>query len=176
LRAVKLTPDFPKRRHLIVDAMSLEIEPLTIESGLPATIAALQFTFWGALTGYGSTADYEKFRCSAARSRQLPTVLVARRGPMFLGSVNLLAREMTIRPALSPWMAQLFVVDSERGRGVGNALTEALIARAAELGFWRVHLYTSGTLPAYYAALGWKPIEEVEYLGKMRTIMVFDLP
>jgi len=33
-----------------------------------------------------------------------------------------------------------------------------------------------GPLPAYYATLGWKPIEEVEYLGKMRTVMVFDVP
>ena len=159
-----------------MDAASLEIEPLTIEPGLPATIAALQFTFWGPLTGYGSAADYEQFLCSAARSRQLPIVLVARRGATFLGSVNLLACEMTVRPALSPWMAQLFVVDSERGRGVGNALTGASISRLAELRFRRVHLYTSGTLPAYYAALGWKPIEEVEYLGKSRTIMARDLP
>ena len=156
--------------------MSLEIEHLTIESGLPATIAALQFTFWGPLTGYGSVADYERFLCSAARSRQLPTVLVARRGTTLLGSVNLLASEMTIRPALSRWMAQLFVVDSERGRSIGSALIGASVAHVAELGYRRVHLYTSGTLPAYYAALGWKPIEEVEYLGKLRTIMAFDLP
>src|SRR5689334_13398311 len=99
-----------------MDAVSVEIEPLTIESGLPAMIAALQFAFWGPLTGYDSAADYEQFLCSAARALQPPIVLVARRGATFLGSVNLLAGEMTIRPALSPWMAQLFVVGSERGR------------------------------------------------------------
>ena len=32
------------------------------------------------------------------------------------------------------------------------------------------------TLPGYYMALGWKPIEDVEYLGKMRTVMAFDFP
>jgi hypothetical protein len=31
-------------------------------------------------------------------------------------------------------------------------------------------------LPTSYAALGWKPIGELEYLGKMRTMMAFDLP
>jgi hypothetical protein len=41
------------------------------------------------------------------------------------------------------------------------------------LGFRRAYLYTSGTLPAYYASLGWRAIEEVEYLGKLRTIMTF---
>jgi hypothetical protein len=31
------------------------------------------------------------------------------------------------------------------------------------------------TLPAYYASLGWKTIEETEYLGKLRAVMTFDL-
>jgi hypothetical protein len=40
-----------------------------------------------------------------------------------------------------------------------------------------VHLYTAAatTLPAYYTALGWKTIEETEYLGKMRAVMAFDV-
>jgi len=49
----------------------------------------------------------------------------------------------------------------------------ASIDQAAALGFRRTYLYTSGTLPAYYASLGWRAIEEVEYLGKLRTIMTF---
>jgi hypothetical protein len=52
----------------------------------------------------------------------------------------------------------------------------ACLARFAELGFSRAHLYTAAatTLPAYYTALGWKAIEQTEYLGKMRAVMVFD--
>src|SRR5215475_8992668 len=137
-----------------MDAKSLQIEDLTLESGLPATIAALQFALWGRLTGHGSAEEYEQFLCGATRSPQLPAVLVARRGGTFLGSVNLLVHEMTIRPELSPWMAQLFVLGVERSRGVGSALIGASLARAARLGFRRLHLYTSGTLPAYYASLG----------------------
>ncbi|MEH2535667.1 putative N-acetyltransferase YhbS [Bradyrhizobium sp. AZCC 1588] len=153
----------------------LEIERLTAESGLAATIAALQFKFWGPLTGFNSTEEYERFLFDAARSSPLPAVLVARRGPRFLGSVNLLTSEMKIRPAFSPWMAQLFVTDEARSRGVGNALVGAAVTHAADLGFRRIHLYTSGTLPSYYARLGWKQIEEIEYLGKVRTVMAFDL-
>ena len=153
----------------------LEIERLAAESGLAATIAALQFKFWGPLTGCNSMEEYERFLCDAARSGPLPAVLVARRGSRFLGSVNLLISEMTIRPALSPWMAQLFVADEARSRGVGNALVGAAVAHAAGLGFRRIHLYTSGTLTSYYAMLGWKQMEEVEYLGKVRTVMAFDL-
>lgn len=94
---------------------------------------------------------------------------------MFVGSVNLLASEMTIRPSLSPWMAQLFVPGTERSRGIGSALIDAAVARTAELGYRRLYLYTSGTLPGYYASRRWQLVEELEYLGKMRTVMAFDL-
>ncbi|MBR1229692.1 GNAT family N-acetyltransferase [Bradyrhizobium sp. AUGA SZCCT0176] len=128
------------------------------------------------MTGFESIREYERFLRTSTHSAGLPTVLVARRGAALLGSVNFLASEMTIRPELSPWLAQLFVVDAERGGGVGGALIDAVIDHAAELGFRRLHLYTSGTLPNYYASRGWRPIEEVEYLGRARTIMAFDLP
>ena len=159
-----------------MSALSVEIESLTVESGLAATIAALQFANWGRSTGYGTVEEYERFLCDAARSPRLPAVLVAKRAGTFLGSVNLLVHEMTTRPALSPWLAQLFVISEERSRGIGSALVRACLARFAELGFARVHLYTASTttLPAYYMALGWKPIEQVEYLGKMRMVMAFD--
>jgi predicted N-acetyltransferase YhbS len=160
-----------------MNAEDVEIEGLTLEQGLPSMIAAMQFANWGRSTGFNSAEEYERFLCDAARSRGLPAVLVARRGGKFLGSVNLLLHEMTTRPALSPWLGQLFVIAEERGRGVGRALLRACLARFAELGFSRVHLYTASAtaLPAYYTALGWKTIEEVEYLGKRRAVMAFDL-
>jgi predicted N-acetyltransferase YhbS len=159
-----------------MNAEAVEIENLTLESGLPAMIATMQFANWGRSTGFNSAEEYERFLCDAARSRDLPAVLVARRAGKFLGSVNLLAHEMTTRPTMSPWLAQLFVIAEERGRGIGAALVRACLARFAQLGFSRVHLYTAAatTLPAYYTALGWKTIEETEYLGKMRAVMVFN--
>jgi predicted N-acetyltransferase YhbS len=162
----------------MMETHSVAIESLTAASDLPARIAALQFAAWGRSTGYGSVDEYEQFLGDAAGSSRPPAVLVARRSGQFVGSVNLLLHEMTTRPSLSPWLAQLFVIAEERGRGVGSALVRACLARFAELGFSRVHLYTAAAspLPAYYATLGWKPIEEVEYLGKMRTVMVFDVP
>jgi len=92
----------------------------------------------------------------------------------FIGSVNLLENEMPIRPELSPWMGQLFVIDGERDRGVGRILVDAAIAHAATLGYRRLHLFTSGTLPQFYNSLGWKPLETIEYLGKLRSVMVYE--
>jgi len=126
------------------------------------------------LTGYRSAVDYECFLRRAAISSALPAVLIAMRNDDFIGSVNLLENEMPIRPELSPWMGQLFVIDGERDRGVGRILVDAAIAHAATLGYRRLHLFTSGTLPQFYNSLGWKPLETIEYLGKLRSVMVYE--
>jgi len=162
---------------MMTQAHPVEIENLAASSDLPGRIAALQFASWGRSTGFDSAERDERFLRDAAGSRRLPEILVATRAGTFLGSVNLLLHEMTTRPSLSPWLAQLFVIAEERGSGVGGMLVRACLARFGELGFPRVHLYTAAAsrLPAYYAALGWKPIEDTEYLGKIRTVMAFDI-
>ena len=63
-------------------------------------------------------------------SHDVPTVLVAIEDGVCLGSVNLLRSEMTIRPALTPWLAQLFVVPDRRRGGAGTALAAAAIDHA----------------------------------------------
>jgi GNAT superfamily N-acetyltransferase len=156
-----------------MDLNKVVVAPLT-PSSLTKTIADIQFSFWGSLTGYRSAVDYECFLRRAAISSALPAVLIAMRNDDFIGSVNLLENEMPIRPELSPWMGQLFVIDEERDRGVGRILVDAAIAHAATLGYRRLHLFTSGTLPQFYNSLGWKPLETIEYLGKLRTVMVYE--
>jgi predicted N-acetyltransferase YhbS len=151
----------------------LAIAPIDPSSSLPGIIANVQFSFWGPLTGHPSAAAYERFLRTTSSSA-LPTVLAAARAGQFVGSVNLLAHEMTTRPELTPWMGQLFVFVQDRGAGLGRALVRAAIDHAGALGYRRLHLFTSGTLPQFYVSLGWKPIERVDYLGKMRTIMAFD--
>ena len=156
-----------------MDSNKVVVAPLA-PSALTKTIADIQFSFWGSLTGYRSAVDYECFLRRAATSSALPAVLIATRNDNFIGSVNLLENEMTTRPELSPWMGQLFVLDEARGRGVGRILVDAAIAHVTTLGYRRLHLFTSGTLPQFYNALGWKPLETTEYLGKLRTIMVYE--
>ena len=51
----------------------------------------------------------------------------------------------------------------------------AAIAHARRCGFNAVYLYTSGTLPQYYARLGWTEIERVDYLGKERAVMNYEI-
>src|SRR5690242_5114925 len=112
-------------------------------------MAARQFEHWGPLTGHSSLAEYEGFLQTAAASRTLPRVLVAAAHGDLLGSVNLLLCEMTVRPHLTPWLGQLYVVENARGQGVGEALLAAAAQYVHTLGHPRLFLYTSGTLPNY---------------------------
>jgi GNAT superfamily N-acetyltransferase len=147
------------------------IEPLETDSPFIAEIAGRQFDHWGPLTGYSSLNAYRSFLEQAARNVALPRVLVATTSKTLLGSVNLLISEMTIRPHLTPWLSQLFVIGTERGAGIGTALVDAAARYVEQLGYQELFLFTSGRLPDYYRARGWVAIEEVAYLGKVRTVM-----
>lgn len=139
-------------------------------------IARWHFEQWGPLTGFATLAEYVAFLESSTRSEELPTVLVAFLEGEGVGSGSLLACDMTIRPQLTPWLAQLFVLPSYRGHGIGTALVQAVAGEAHRRGYSRLYLYTSGELPRYYGHLGWTICERVQYLGKERMVMQIDLP
>jgi GNAT superfamily N-acetyltransferase len=139
------------------------------------TIARWHFNQWGILTGAESLDQYHLLLERAATIGTVPTVLVAHAPTEPLGSVSLIANDMTIRPELTPWLAQLFVIPGQRGRGVGAALVAAARVHAQRAGFHRLYLYTSGTLPQFYHRLGWVLRERADYLGKARVVMHADL-
>ena len=154
---------------------NLSVQPLESGSPLLVRIAADQFAHWGPLTGHCSQEAYKAFLEDAAGSIALPRVLIATIDGTVLGSVNLLANEMTIRPRFTPWLGQLFVAKSQRSRGVGAVLLDAAASYVAQLGYRQLFLFTSGTLPDYYRRSCWTEVEDVSYLGRLRTIMRRDI-
>ncbi len=139
------------------------------------TLSRWHFDHWGPLTGAETPDAYADLLAGALRSRSVPSVLIALDGRILLGSVNLVACDLPARDSLTPWLAQLFVEPAQRSKGVGAALVGAVLGRARDCGYRRVYLYTSGTLPEYYARLGWRTLERVRYLGKERTVMNYDV-
>jgi hypothetical protein len=95
--------------------LNLSIRPLEPGSPLLVRIATEPFAHWGPLTGHGSRKAYEAFLDAAGRSMSLPRVLIPEIEGTLLGSVNLVANEMMIRPQFTPWMGQLFVASLPRG-------------------------------------------------------------
>jgi GNAT superfamily N-acetyltransferase len=149
----------------------MEIDDLGQHRAWIGTIAGWHFDQWGPLTGAATLAEYVDLLERAVESRRIPSVLVAFDATGPLGSASLLASDMTIRPELTPWLAQLFVTPAHRATGIGSALVETVAQRAGSCGFSRLYLYTSGDLPRYYVRLGWTVRERLAYLGKERAVM-----
>jgi predicted N-acetyltransferase YhbS len=139
-------------------------------SWLP-TLARWHYDQWGPLTGASSLEGYVARLSEAARSRSVPSILIATADGALLGSASLVVSDLPLRADLTPWLAQLFVEPARRRDGVGARLVRAVLDRARQCGYPRVYLYTSGTLPDYYRRLGWRVVERLVYLQRERTVM-----
>ena len=156
------------------------ISPVRIEDlrGCPqhlSQIAGWHFEEWGPLTGVTSAEAHASNLSRCLAPGPIPATFVALSEDRLLGSVALTDRDLPIRPALTLWLAQLFVDPTRRGLGIGTSLVTRVTQEAARLGHPHIFLYTSGTLPGFYERLGWHAIEEVDHLKEIRTVMVLDL-
>ena len=68
--------------------------------------------------------------------------LVAERDGRLVGLAHYLFHRSTLRTELSCYLNDLFTPESERGRGVGRSLVEAVYALARSAGTRRVYLHT----------------------------------
>ena len=93
----------------------------------------------------------------------MPLTLVASLDSRPVGTVTLLAHDVETEqwPNLSPWLAALYVIPECRRRGIGRALVNATVAKAAVLGESQLYLLTVGREP-FYADLGWQVVDRSE--------------
>lgn len=154
----------------------IQIENLSEHTDLIPLLALWHYQQWGDLTGASNENDYQKLLFSYTSSQRIPMTLLALYDNRPVGSVNIVKSDLEIRPELTPWLAQLYVVPEKRSRGIGSTLVRVAIGRTTELGFEVLYLYTSGTLPIFYESMGWTTREVVQYKGKNRTIMEIKIP
>lgn len=105
---------------------------------------------------------------------RIPLTLVARQGTEVVGSASLISSDLATREALSPWLASVFVKDSERCRGIGTLLVKAVIDEARRLGFSSLYLFTPDR-ERFYQRLGWVTIEESDWQETPVVIMQYEL-
>src|SRR5262249_42594484 len=113
------------------------IEDLRFHADWISTIARWHFDQWGTLTRAQTFEGYVELLEAAAAGSGVPSVLVAFRDSILLGSVSLVACDMSIRPSLTPWLAMLFIAPEYRNQGIGAALVHAAQGRTQALGFRR---------------------------------------
>jgi len=152
----------------------MRIDYLADHPSLLAPLAKLHFAEWGYLRP-SQTLEQKTERLRARCGRGgVPTGVVALDQGRLCGSAFLVAEDVDDRPDLTPWLAGVFVLPSERGRGIGTALIGRIADEATRAGQRSLYLYTASAA-VLYARLGWKTYQRREYLGEDITIMVRQL-
>jgi len=122
------------------------------------TLARWHHAEWAALyAGWSEDDAFAELQAHAAHQGVLPTTLVAlAEDGALLGSVSLLVEDSPELVAFpGPWLANLYVVPEARGRGLGESLVRALVAKAESAGIPRLRLFTPRHR-AFYERLGWR--------------------
>lgn len=129
---------------------------------------------WGQLIP-GWPLEVARAELGSHRARRaIPTTIIALDGPRLVGSASLLAEDMPDFPPIGPWLASVFVLPGQRGRGIGVQLVARVLEEARQLGVATVHLFTTEAA-AYYARQGWRIREPRAVQGQPGVIMSYGL-
>lgn len=86
----------------------------------------------------------------------LPLTFLLLKNDKIIGFYQLIEQEFVTRKDLSPWIAPLFIDESERGQALGSILLEHGRKMAGQLGYKKVYLATDHIL--YYEKYGFREI------------------
>ena len=104
----------------------------------------------------------------------IPETFVALEGDRCVGTASIVARDMSIRPELSPWLAAVYVVPECRSKGIGTKLARSAMLEAETLGLDKLYLFTPDRRD-FYGSLGWHVCEHVAYRGVGVVIMQYQV-
>lgn len=148
----------------------MKIEYLADHSESVPTLANWFFEQWGYLRPESTLEDFEASVRAHLNRDELPINFVALDGAKILGSASLRRQDMNTRTDLSPWLGSVYVAAEHRRRGIGAELVAAVEAKARELGFDTLYLWTPDK-EHFYARLGWKVIDRTEYRHENAVVM-----
>lgn len=142
-----------------------------IESAI-STIAQWYYDEWGHNDPNNSLEKTcERIRGKLNRDK-VPLHIVAVEDEKVLGVAQLKYREMSIYPDKEFWLGSVFVLPEARGQKIASSLCERIIEIAKSFGIKELYLQTERTNNGgLYAKLGWKPVEEVHYMGANVLVM-----
>lgn len=128
---------------------------------------AEQVTDW-LWQAFGTSESRDFFASIVATSQQegeMPLTFVAVEGDKLVGTVGLWRCDLISRQDLYPWLAALYIDESQRGQGLGAKLQQHIIEHARALGYPQLYLYSA--CKGYYERFGWKYIGDgLDYPNK----------
>lgn len=142
----------------------VEIVTIADRPDLVPTVADWLWQAFWRQDGYGS-ADTQAAVAAATARTGPPQTFVALLEGRPVGTASLAAEDLDERPALTPWLANVFVLPAFRGRGCAIHLVTAVEGACHDAAIPHAWLHTS-TAEGLYARLGWRAVEIVERRGK----------
>ena len=97
---------------------------------------------------------------SIPTTQSIPFGLVAHENGNYVGSVLGIVCDLELRPALTPWVAALWVDPVFRKKGVASALMKAALTEIFALGHSNAYLCATAEKRGFYQRFGWQLIEE----------------
>lgn len=158
--------DFLDRLMKIID---LKQQPQHIEQ-----IAAWHFAEWAHLNPSRTQAMLIQEMQAYLSEVFLPSMFIALDGKQVLGTSSIVMEDLGTRPDLSPWLANVYVAESQRGRGLGNQLVSFAMQQAKQAGLTQLYLFTPDQ-QAFYERLGWQFLCTEHLQGHAETVMQIDL-
>lgn len=108
---------------------------------------------WRAFGCQESRAFFASVVATSQQKGALPLTFIAVDGERLLGTVGLWRCDLISRQDLWPWLAALYVDESQRGKGLGEILQNHAINYARDQGFNTLYLYSA--CRNYYERFGW---------------------
>jgi N-acetylglutamate synthase-like GNAT family acetyltransferase len=134
----------------------------------------------GLLEHWREISPEQTFASRAAKFREhmnrevLPIAWLAHEGETAAGTAALRTSDLDGREDLGPWLGGVYVEPSFRGRGIASSLCRVVVAKARDLGFRRLFLFTLDQ-QSLYARIGWRRLETTVWRGRSADIMFMDL-
>lgn len=125
---------------------------------------------WQAFGSENSRAFFASVVKSSLRHEGLPITFIALQGDKLVGTVGLWRCDLISRQDLTPWLAALYVDESQRGGGLGLQLQQHVQDFSRQAGFKELYLYSEFT--GYYERHGWNYMTEaLDYPD--RTVKIY---
>lgn len=134
-------------------------------------LAAWHDAEWGHFhPGRRRDALEAQMRADYLHAAPWPVMFVADVDGVAVGSSSLVAQDMDTHPELGPWLANVYVEATQRGRGTGRQLVQHAMDAARALGLAPCYLFTHDQA-RFYAGMGWEALGVEDYHGAAVTLM-----
>ena len=117
-----------------------------------------------------SLEDVKKTVEERANTDKIPLAIVGLDAGRVIGTGCIKAHDMDTRMDLTPWLAGIYVEQTQRRKGHGSMIVRRLEEIARKFGIEKLYLYTPRSA-VFYEGLGWREYEIATYKGQHVTVM-----